>query len=807
MAANDTESSIPLQDNSGYSTSSSVGLPASIELAFDQTRPSRFDAFVNPNLLNIPDLFGELSLPPFGEDMLDNVSQGNSHAAFESMAVDDQIMSNPDWLSPIPRSNEIGTSGLPLYEFPPSLNINRTEVTTEATHRPKHHQFALEVPPQLVNELVEIYFDKVQSFLPLFHKHRFVETYLSTNSQINRRYDTLSGETALILHGMLALSARFSSSPKFDGILPAQRGEPFGRRAKAIYDHSIHTLQQPTVRYLQGCILLAFYLYSSGPDSQGWLVIGMCSRLAYDLGLNKVDETNLNEQQSQDACKREWSMREELRRAWWCVWELDAFASGVACRPPTIDMTRFQVLLPVSDEAWFADCPVQSVTVDPDPLHAWCTLRDCQNQDERAWFLVINFVMVLAHGLLLQQKKPDPQQIRDIETAVACYGLILPPQFHLGSGSILFNPQSFRKSNWIILTNLMLQTRKHDEEHPPEEICSLAELYERQGSYAMNSQSSLKKLSSGGDIGGQPVKNIALAGATGTLGTAILQTLLSSGDFFVTVLTQKTFDQDFPPSVKVISINYESGDSISAALQGQDVLISCLGTAAIAKQRLLIDAAIAANIKRFIPSEFGSDLQNLKARSLPNYRQKAAIEDYLTDRSREGRMTYTLIYNGAFLDWAIKAGLLIDLRGHKVTLYDGGDRPVSATRLSTVGKAVVGVLNHYDETANRAIYVQDIAISQKRLLEIAQKLTPEETWTVETADTAQMEAEAREQLSKGSSDPRIWYAFVKRAGFGDGYGSHFQELDNDLLGIPEMTEGEIESLMASLMGQDDPSFE
>ncbi|KIY00987.1 uncharacterized protein Z520_03653 [Fonsecaea multimorphosa CBS 102226] len=323
----------------------------------------------------------------------------------------------------------------------------------------------------------------------------------------------------------------------------------------------------------------------------------------------------------------------------------------------------------------------------------------------------------------------------------------------------------------------------------------------------MNSQSSLKKLSSGGDIGGQPVKNIALAGATGTLGTAILQTLLSSGDFFVTVLTQKTFDQDFPPSVKVISINYESGDSISAALQGQDVLISCLGTAAIAKQRLLIDAAIAANIKRFIPSEFGSDLQNLKARSLPNYRQKAAIEDYLTDRSREGRMTYTLIYNGAFLDWAIKAGLLIDLRGHKVTLYDGGDRPVSATRLSTVGKAVVGVLNHYDETANRAIYVQDIAISQKRLLEIAQKLTPEETWTVETADTAQMEAEAREQLSKGSSDPRIWYAFVKRAGFGDGYGSHFQELDNDLLGIPEMTEGEIESLMASLMGQDDPSFE
>lgn len=255
---------------------------------------------------------------------------------------------------------------------------------------------------------------------------------------------------------MLALSARFSSSPLFDGIKPPQRGDRFGQRAKAIYDNSIRAIRQPNLRYLQGCILLAFYLYSCEPDSQGWLVIGACSRLAYDLGLNKIDDDYQSDSAARTISNLEWSEREELRRAWWCVWELDTFASAIACRPPTIDSSKMQVLLPVSDHTWFANVPVESAIIDPNPLVAWQTLRGCPNQDERAWFLVINFLLLIAYDLG-QQKKPDPQRTKDIEAAVACYTLLLPPQFHLDSGSILFNSEHFRRSNWIISTNIMLQ--------------------------------------------------------------------------------------------------------------------------------------------------------------------------------------------------------------------------------------------------------------------------------------------------------------------------------------------------------------
>jgi Fungal specific transcription factor domain len=255
---------------------------------------------------------------------------------------------------------------------------------------------------------------------------------------------------------MLALSARFSTSPYFKDVPPLIRGEKFAEKAKALYHESLCTIQHPTLEYLQSCTLLAFYLYLSGPDSQGWLIIGLCSRLAYDLGVDKVD------QKSDDSADLinplDWRRREELRRVWWSIWELDTFASAISCRSHTIDRAKAAVKLPVSDETWFADTPVVSVIIDPDPMHAWYSLRDCPNQDERAWFLLINYLLLIAHDLL-QQQNPKPEDIQTIEKAVACYVLLLPPRFHLDSDteSISFDSENFVKYNWIMCTNIMIQ--------------------------------------------------------------------------------------------------------------------------------------------------------------------------------------------------------------------------------------------------------------------------------------------------------------------------------------------------------------
>ena len=215
----------------------------------------------------------------------------------------------------------------------------------------------------------------------------------------------------------------------------------------------------------------------------------------------------------------------------------------------------------------------------------------------------------------------------------------------------------------------------------------------------------------------------------------------------------------------------------------------------MAAQTNVINAAIAAGVKRFIPSEFGSDTTNPKARVLPVYRDKVAAEDYLEIKASEGAITYTLVYNGAFLDWGLMVGFLVNLQGKSAELYDGGDRPFSTSTTSTVGKAVAGVLSHYEETKNRAVYVHDAITTQKKLVALGEKLMGSK-FDVKTVKTAELESAAYVELGKESPDPNLWFSFIKRAVWGEGFGGDFKKTDNALLGIKGLSESEIEGVAA-----------
>ena len=297
---------------------------------------------------------------------------------------------------------------------------------------------------------VDIYFVKVHCFVPILHKPQFMERYIFRSQAAS----DIGPETSLLLHCMLSLAARFSKNTSFKDIHPIDRGEQFARKAQEIYRN--HQPLHPSLEFLQGCILLAWYHYLSGPDSQGWLLVGMCTRLAHDLGIEKTDRLGTRTTESESPVL--WRTLEERRRAWWSVWELDTFASAVSCRPHSIDRIRVVVKLPVSDENWFSDTPLDSPVVDPDPLHAWHALCTSPNQDERAWFLVSNYLLLIAHELL-ELDEPSAQSIGDIERAVCCFDSALPPQYRIDGDAepIAFNSTHFAKWNWVICTNIMIQ--------------------------------------------------------------------------------------------------------------------------------------------------------------------------------------------------------------------------------------------------------------------------------------------------------------------------------------------------------------
>lgn len=266
----------------------------------------------------------------------------------------------------------------------------------------------------------------------------------------------LSLETAFVMNGMFALSARFSNSKSLSETEPKDRGAPFAKRAATLFErYNAEGHEQPSLRMLQGSILQAAYYLASGVSSRAWFLTGVCCRMAYELGLHCMDHDIIYGNYNQTT--REWVQSEEKRRAWWSAWELDNFASTISCRPYCFDRHRAEVLLPTSDKAWFWAGPVASAALRTDPLTSWKSLEDCPNQDERAWFLVSIYLVRVINEMLQLPRGASAQMHKDLDTAVRCFALALPSKFDFSLNHLSFRPEDRQSSGWIISTKLMLQ--------------------------------------------------------------------------------------------------------------------------------------------------------------------------------------------------------------------------------------------------------------------------------------------------------------------------------------------------------------
>ncbi|KAF5021798.1 hypothetical protein F66182_6173 [Fusarium sp. NRRL 66182] len=291
------------------------------------------------------------------------------------------------------------------------------------------------------------------------------------------------------------------------------------------------------------------------------------------------------------------------------------------------------------------------------------------------------------------------------------------------------------------------------------------------------------------------IKNVAVAGAAGVLGTAVFKQLSDANKFNLTVLTRLGSSSTFPPGTKVVQVDYSSLESLTAALQGQDAVVSVVTTLAIPSQDLLIDAAVAAGVKRFLPSEFGSNLAVPSVRKYPTFGAKVAIEEKLMALASQGKISYTFVFNSMFLDWCIDNGIYLDYAKSEVTFYDGGETEFSATNLSTIGDAVVGVLSHPDETKDRNVYVQDTVISMKKLLDFAKQLNPSKAWTVKNVSLDDLTAQADAKIAQGIFTEESLLPYLLKAVHGPEATCKFTKLDNELFGIKGVTEEQVKDLI------------
>jgi uncharacterized protein YbjT (DUF2867 family) len=297
------------------------------------------------------------------------------------------------------------------------------------------------------------------------------------------------------------------------------------------------------------------------------------------------------------------------------------------------------------------------------------------------------------------------------------------------------------------------------------------------------------------------IKNVAIVGATGELGVAVLDRLIASKSFNITILKRQGSNAIYPAGVPVIEVDYTSFEAAKSALQGQDALVSTVGMPGVPTQTTLVDAAIAAGVKRFIPSEFGLNYADPKARLLPVADVKVKVEDYVIEKSKKSDLTYTFVYTGAFLDWGLRQNLIFNLAGGKTTIVESGDTRFSVITLDKVGDAVVGILRHPEETKNRAVHVHDTTVSQNQLLRLSRKAAPEREWVLVPVKLDDLTAVADERVKQGLFDLETFRPYLYRGLMDPTYGGDFAKTDNELLGLKEKTEEDVLQVIKGVLAE------
>ncbi|KAF5660879.1 2'-hydroxyisoflavone reductase [Fusarium heterosporum] len=224
----------------------------------------------------------------------------------------------------------------------------------------------------------------------------------------------------------------------------------------------------------------------------------------------------------------------------------------------------------------------------------------------------------------------------------------------------------------------------------------------------------------------EEIKTVMILGGRGNLGPHLIKALLEA-EFDVSVLSRVSSDATDATfqGAKVVKSDY-SFSSLVDVFTGKDAVISTLSTANIAEQKIVIDAVAAAKVKRFMPSEFGSDtsVDGLETMA-PFLKGKQDVMDHVKSKEAQG-LSWTALFTGPWIDWMLIEGrglLCLDVKTKTGELVNTGEPKFTTTTVAQVGKATAAVLSQPLKTKNQYVQVGSFNTTQKEVIEAFERIS------------------------------------------------------------------------------------
>lgn len=171
---------------------------------------------------------------------------------------------------------------------------------------------------------------------------------------------------------------------------------------------------------------------------------------------------------------------------------------------------------------------------------------------------------------------------------------------------------------------------------------------------------------------------------------------------------------------------------------------------------------------------------------------KRAVQKHLIKLKDQGKIDYTLVFVGLWIDVTGLGGFVIDVKNKRQEVWDGGEHPISLTSTASIAKAVVAILEG-KAAGKTEVRIKDIDLSQRRLRELSAEVVGRDGWELTHLDTEDRTNTARQRFRDGTKTVDDHYSFVKRGAGAPGYGIPWtpEEDDSAALGLKKWTESDV----------------
>jgi len=219
-------------------------------------------------------------------------------------------------------------------------------------------------------------------------------------------------------------------------------------------------------------------------------------------------------------------------------------------------------------------------------------------------------------------------------------------------------------------------------------------------------------------------KIILVAGATGNLGERIINALLARGSEVRAVVRSgcdvEKLNKLEKLGVKIFTVNMSNVEEISNACIGVFCVVSALQglqEVIVDTQRVLLDAAIAAGVPRFIPSDYSIDFTKFPPGENRNLDLRRDFHKYLDKTS----ISATTIFNGAFAELLTGQMPLIFFKLKRILYWGNADQRMDFTTMDDTAAFTANAA--LDPSTPRILRIAGDQVSARELTTIMSEVT------------------------------------------------------------------------------------